>query len=253
MSTQSEAVNRKVPIAIAAVLAVLVAAVAVWFFFIRDDSPAEFDIGSAADAAETDSPEDVVVDDPDAPIDPDGAWTVDSEFVADDGTRSEAGYRVDEVLQVAGQSTAQTVVGRTADVTGTISIEGTKLTQARFEVQMSTVETDDSRRDGRFRSALAVSDFPTAVFELTSPADFGEVPNPGETVSTTIEGEMTIHGVTKTVELTMDAVITNGRLVVVGSTPVVFTDYEVTKPTAAIVVSLDDEGVIEFQLFMTKV
>ena len=46
--------------------------------------------------------------------------------------------------------------------------------------------------------------------------------------------------------------LVDGTLVVVGSAPVVFDDYGVEKPTAAIVVSLEDEGTIEFQLFFAK-
>ena len=63
---------------------------------------------------------------------------------------------------------------------------------------------------------------------------------------------MTIKGVTNTVDIALDARLVDGTLVVVGSAPVVFDDYGVEKPTAAIVVSLEDEGTIEFQLFFAK-
>ena len=41
-------------------------------------------------------------------------------------------------------------------------------------------------------------------------------------------------------------------VVVTGSAPVVFADYDVETPSAPIVLSLDDHGVIEFQLFLTR-
>lgn len=39
---------------------------------------------------------------------------------------------------------------------------------------------------------------------------------------------------------------------IVGSADVTFPDYGVETPTAAIVVSLEDHGVVEFQLYLTQ-
>ena len=245
---------RKPPVLAGIVVAIVAIAAAVWFFFIRDTSPEAFDVGTAAgavttttgaegdDGGETDA---VAFDG-----DPTGTWEVDQAFVGGDGEVSEAGYRVDEELSTIGD---KTVVGRTSEVTGTIELDGATLTAAEFVVDMASVATDSGSRDGRYRGALEVDEFPTSTFTLTEPVDLGSVPEPGETITVDVPGEMTIHGVTNPVTLTLDAVIVDSTLVVVGSTPVVFEDYGVEKPTAAIVVSLDDEGLIEFQLFFTKV
>ena len=41
-------------------------------------------------------------------------------------------------------------------------------------------------------------------------------------------------------------------VVVVGSTEVVFADYDVEVPSAVIVVSAEDHGVVEFQLLFVR-
>jgi len=39
---------------------------------------------------------------------------------------------------------------------------------------------------------------------------------------------------------------------VVGSLPIVFADYDIQKPTSFAVLSVEDNGVMEFQLHFTK-
>jgi hypothetical protein len=63
---------------------------------------------------------------------------------------------------------------------------------------------------------------------------------------------MTIHGTTKSVEIPVQAKLENGVVTVVGSLPVLFSDYGMQKPQAMIVLSVDDNGTMEFQLQFTK-
>ena len=238
------AARSKTPLVAVAVVVLLAIGVGGWYFFLRDDSPAEFDIDTAAGGAGE------VQDDDGEGFDGavEGTWIVDPDAGADAGGTS-AGFRVDEELASIGATTA---VGRTTGVDGTLSIDGTSVTAVDITVDMTSLETDDSRRDGRMRSALATDEFPTATFSLTEPIDLGALPEDGETISVTATGDMTIKGVTNDVDVSLDARLVDGTLVVVGSSPVVFADYGVETPTAAIVVSLEDEGTIEFQLFFQK-
>ena len=247
-SSENATARSKRPLIVVAVVVLLAIGAGGWYFFIRDDSPAAFDIESAAEGAGDDrsGTEDETADDFDGTVD--GTWTVDPDRGADAGGTS-AGFRVDEELASIGATTA---VGRTTGVEGTLTIEGTTVTAVDITVDMAALETDDSRRDGRMRSALATDEFPTATFSLTEPIELGEIPDDGETISVTATGDLTIKGVTNTVDIALDARLVDGTLVVVGSSPVVFADYGVETPTAAIVVSLEDEGTIEFQLFFAK-
>ena len=58
--------------------------------------------------------------------------------------------------------------------------------------------------------------------------------------------------VTQSVEFPLEAQLVEGTVVVVGSLDVTFSDFDVTVPSAPIVVSVDDEGVLELQLLFTK-
>ena len=65
-------------------------------------------------------------------------------------------------------------------------------------------------------------------------------------------GDLTIHGTTRPVEIPLEAQLVDGVVVVVGSLDIVFADYGVSVPDAPIVVSAEDHGVIELQLFFTS-
>lgn len=244
---QTTSTRSKAPFIAVAVVVLLALGVGGWYFFIRDDAPAAFDIDAAAEGAGDDrsGTEDEPTGD-DGTVE--GMWVIDPAAGEDAGGTS-AGFRVDEELASIGATTA---VGRTTGVDGSLTIEGTRVTTVDIAVDLASLETDDSRRDGRMRSALATDEFPTATFTLTEPIELGELPAEGETISVTATGDMTIKGVTNRVEIALEARLVDGTLVVVGSSPVVFADYGVETPTAAIVVSLEDEGTIEFQLFFSK-
>lgn len=182
----------------------------------------------------------------------DGTWTVDTaigEFSFQDATSSFVGFRVAEELSTVG---AVEAVGRTPDVSGTIEIEGTTMTSGSFTAQLATLTTDRSRRDAAVRRALDTATFPEAMFAISGPVDFGAIPETGATVSVTAAGDLTIKGITQPVEFTLDAQLVDNVIVVVGRIPVVFADFDVTVPSAPVVLSADDNGVIEVQLFFTR-
>lgn len=192
-------------------------------------------------------------DEPAATIDDvSGDWTVDTsigEFSFENSTGTYVGFRIGEELATVGQTEA---VGRTPNVTGTVSIDGQTVTATSIEADMTAITTDISRRDSAARRALETENFPTATFVLTEPIDLGADPASGQPVSATAVGDLTIHGVTNPVEVAIEAQLVGDTIAVVGSTDVVFADYGVTAPSAPIVVSLDDFGIIEFQLFLTR-
>jgi polyisoprenoid-binding protein YceI len=97
-----------------------------------------------------------------------GTWTVDTESGSlDDGTSTFAGYRIDEELSGFGTNTA---VGRTPDVTGEMTIEGTTVTGLEVTVDMTTLRSDDDRRDSQLSGrGLETAQYPTATFSLTEP------------------------------------------------------------------------------------
>ena len=254
------------------VLAVL-AGLGIWWFF-KDDAPPQVTLDAATAAiaedtvpsAETQPAVTAAPEATDAAVDPttaatatagatdtaiSGTWTVDTSigtFSFEDSTGTFVGFRLQEELNGIGSTTA---VGRTPEVSGTMTIDGTTVTAVSVEAKMDAITTNDSRRDDNARHALGTDEFPVATFELTQPIELGDAAASGEAVAVTAIGDLTIHGTTLPVEIPLEAQLVDGVVVVVGSVDVVFADYGVSVPDAPIVVSADDHGVIELQLFFT--
>lgn len=245
--------SKKWIIALVAAAVVVVAGVGVWYFVFRDDSPAAVSIDRASDALDdaTKDSSSSGSGSSSASSSLDGTWTVDDSIGSfSDFTSSFAGFRVQEELASIG---AKTAVGRTPDVTGGMTIDGTTITEASFEVDMTTLTTDSGLRDNAIRQqAIETSRFPTATFRLTAPIDLGSIPAEGEEITVDATGDLTLHGVTKSVTLPLTAKRQGDVIAVVGSLEIPFSDYSISQPRAAAVLSVDDKGVMEIQLFLTR-
>lgn len=245
---------------IGVVLAVAVVAVGgflVWFFVIKDDAPdrlGQSDLDAAlattttvVETAPTAPPDTTPAattpptTDPAAPAgDVTGTWTINAD--------STVGYRAKEVL--AGLETEG--VGRTNAVTGTMAIDGTVVQSASFEVDMTTITSDSDRRDSQFQGRIMTTDeFPTATFVLTEPIDVGAIPAEGEPVTVTATGDLTLRGVTNPVTFEMTAQIEGGRIGVLGSIPILFSDYQIPDPSNSFA-QVEDNGLLEFVLVFDR-
>jgi polyisoprenoid-binding protein YceI len=185
----------------------------------------------------------------------DGTWTVDPtigsfDYSADDFSGTWAGYRVQEELAGVGGTVA---VGRTPDVTGTITVSGTAITAADLTVDLTTLESDESMRDGQLgMQGIQTNQFPTATFVLTQPIELGAIPAEGTSISATAVGDLTIHGVTKSVEIPLSAVQQGDIIGVAGSLTFTWGDFGMEQPTSMRVVSLADEVTMELQVFFRQ-
>jgi polyisoprenoid-binding protein YceI len=178
----------------------------------------------------------------------DGTWNVDTSVgSASDSTGTFVGYRVQEQLANIGANTA---VGRTPDVTGSLTMAGSKITAATITADLTSLKSDDDRRDGQLsRQGIQTSQFPDAKFTLTSPIDLGSVPADGATFKANAVGQLTLHGQTKDVTIPISGKRSGDVVVVTGSLPIVFADYGISKPNSFAVLSIADQGTMEFQVF----
>lgn len=241
--------NKKWIAAVLGVVVVAVAAFGVWYFVFRDDSPPAVSLDRATGQLEETTKSTGGSSAPSSTLD--GTWTVDKSIGSfSDFSSSFAGFRVQEELVGVG---AKTAVGRTPNVTGTMKIDGTTIPEASFDVDMTTLTTDDGRRDNAIRmQAIETSRFPKATFTLTTPISLGSVPDEGEQITVDATGDLTLHGVTKKVTIPLEAKRTGDVITVVGSLEIPFSDYSINKPSAAAVLSVEDKGVMEVQLFFTR-
>jgi polyisoprenoid-binding protein YceI len=180
-----------------------------------------------------------------------GTWTIDPSIGSfSDFTGTFVGYRVQEELVTIGAATA---VGRTPDVTGTVVIDGSTLAGVEIEADLTTLQSDNDMRDDQLgRQGIETDTYPTAAFVLNEPIELETMPADGQTIAASATGELTLHGVTNTVEVPLVAALTNGVVTVVGSLDISFADYGIVPPESMRVLSIADQGVMEFQLQLTK-
>ena len=115
---------------------------------------------------------------------------------------------------------------------------------------MTALESDSAGRDTTLRTdALQTDQYPTAVFELTQPIELGSLPTPNETIEASAGGELTLHGTTQEITLTLEATLVGDQILVVGRVALEFADYGIATPTAALVVSIDETAELEVQFF----
>ena len=245
---------KKLAIGVGIALAVLIAAV--WWLFFWGDTPEAVDV----DAANIQLDVDLATASDNAPAaapeafdgDINATWVVDDEigeFDFETASGSFAGFRVDEELTI-GEVVA---VGRTGGVSGTVTIEGGRLTGTDITVDMGSITSNDARREFPIRRAVKADEFPTATFVLNTPVDLPVGLADGETATVDAAGDLTVAGTTNEATFTIEALVRDdGFGVITGSSTITWEDFGVTPPSAPIVVSIDESGIIEFQLIVAK-
>ena len=181
----------------------------------------------------------------------DGTWTVDPSIGSFSAFSSSfVGYRVNETFT---DQRANEAVGRTPEVSGSLTLDGTTISAVEVTADLTALQSDDDRRDGQLRrQAIETEQFPTATFKLTSPIELAAAPTEGQTLTATATGELTLHGVTKPVEVPIQATLSGDVVTVTGQIDILFADYDIEQPTSFIVLSIEDHGIMEFQLHFRK-
>lgn len=223
----------------APVLVLLAVVVGPWLYLnvIREDAPERL---SFDDVTTTVAPTDV--SDPSASGDPsfDGTWTL--------GEGSQAGYRAKEVL--FGQDAE--AVGRTEEVSGSLQLTGTTITAVEVTVDMASITSPESRRDGQFRGRIMdVSTYPTSSFRLTEPIELGAVPADGVETTYTATGELTLRGVTQSLTFDLLAKRDGNTVQVNALIPIDFDDYDIPDASGG-PASVGRNGEIELLLVFTR-
>ena len=169
------------------------------------------------------------------------------------GTR--ARYKVTE--QLAGISFPSDAVGTTEGITGAIIVnpDGSIAPESKLTVDLKSLTSDQSMRDGYIQQRTLETDkFPTLVIVpkkavgLPAPLPAGQQAQAGFQLIV----DMTLHGVTK--ETTWNVVATFGNTSVGGraTTTVAFGDFNMTKPTLARLLSVDDKIQLEIEFRCTR-
>jgi polyisoprenoid-binding protein YceI len=176
---------------------------------------------------------------------PDGTWQV-----GDDGS-SYVGYRVKE--QLAFLDSPSEAVGRSTAVTGTMEVAGDTVEKVRIEADLTRLTSDETRRDNAIRQRGLESDrYPTATLELAEPIKLATAPVQGQEVRGQGKGRLTVHGVTREVDLDLRGRWSGSTIQVVGQLPVKMSDYQIQAPRFGPVVSIEDSAAVEFSLVFER-
>jgi polyisoprenoid-binding protein YceI len=180
-------------------------------------------------------------------FDPVGAWAVQE--------GSEAGYRVREKL--ARLPAPSDAVGRTTAVEGGFLLSGEagrySVSDIQVRVDLTRLSSDSPRRDNALSErGLETDRFPTASFLSEGPIDIPGDIGEGEPVELTLNGQLTIHGVTRKVSIPVEAQTASNRIRVVGSMTIPMADFGIEPPSVANIVSVEPTGTLEFDLVLEK-
>lgn len=203
-----------------------------WWVALRDTAPPR---AEAPVVASSDIPADAVV-----PSTADGLWTV---F---EGVDTFAGYRIEEIF--AGETFSKTAVGRTKVVSGSMVVAGTTIRDVTITADLTQLESAAADRDAtQQQGGLEIETYPTATFVLSAPITLPSTPALGQELSIVATGNLTLHGVTKPIELTLEGTWNGATISVGGGAPVVLSDFDIVPPSSDLV-GVEDEGEFEVEL-----
>jgi polyisoprenoid-binding protein YceI len=176
---------------------------------------------------------------------PDGTWQV-----SDDGS-SYVGYRVRE--QLASLDSPNEAVGRSTAVTGTMEVAGDAVEAVNIEADLTRLTSDEPRRDNAIRQrGLESERYPTATLELAEPIQLASTPVQGEEVRGQGKGRLTVHGVTREVDLDLQGRWNGSTIQVVGQLPVKMSDFQIQAPRFGPVVSIEDGLAVDLNLVFER-
>ena len=163
---------------------------------------------------------------------------------------SQVGYRINERIAL---KTFETV-GRSSEVSGSLEILDSQLTQATFEVDMKTFQSDSGGRDAQFNGRIMDTEkYPTATFVLTEPITIVEKPKNGLTINSTVTGNLTLRGTTKEVTFSLSGTLENSVITVIGQIPIQFDEWKIPNPSVPLVfIYTESHCILEFSLKFEK-
>lgn len=170
-----------------------------------------------------------------------GTWSV--------GKGSEVGYRVHEILF----GLSHTAVGRTGEVSGGITMSGTRVVAAAFTVDMASVETDQAGREVMWRNYIMnTGAYPQARFRLTRPIALGSVPTPGKVVTVHASGDLTMRGVTRAIRFRIRGErVSASTIDLDAEIPITFKEWNIPNPSFA-VAKVGRTGTLEVLLHLNR-
>ena len=161
---------------------------------------------------------------------------------------SMAGFRVQETI--IGMSNE--VGGNTNTVTGAVALAGNRVTSGSFGINLTMI-TVGGKKQPQFAASLDAGRYPDATVTLARPVPLNAAFAAGRTVTMTAPAELTLHGTTRPVTVTLTARRDGAALQAAGTIPVTFGNWGIKQPTGyGPIGSLASHGTAEFVLVLHR-
>jgi polyisoprenoid-binding protein YceI len=163
-------------------------------------------------------------------------------------TGNEVRYRIRE--QLAGFDLPNDAIGRTAAVTGGITLDEKGAivpASSKIAVDVQGLTSDRSRRDGYVRGrVLETTQYPTVTLAPTAITGLGwPLPKSGSKTFQ-LTGDLTVHGTTHRTTWTVTANFNGSDITGTSATAFTFSDFGLTQPRVPIVLSVADTIHLEY-------
>jgi polyisoprenoid-binding protein YceI len=148
-------------------------------------------------------------------------------------------------------TTYRVVHGKTGAWHGTVEVDPASpgTLQARLQIRAESIETGNSRRDLDVRDkVLEAAKFPEIVFEAKSYKGSLAKFDPGATITAEVTGELTIHGVTKPLQSSLQCAVMSDHVVVAGAVPVFWKAFGL-RDMSRLFLKIKDPMLIVFKLW----
>ncbi len=168
-----------------------------------------------------------------------------------DSSQSFAGFELDEILR----GSPNRVFGGTAQVAGQIQIDLADLSAIQFSqivVNARTFKTDSERRDRAIRGPIilksASDEFEFITLDVDSATGMRGSVEPGDVLTFTLTGDLTIKGVTSKVTFEVSATLTDDSSIEgLVTTTVLRSDFGIGIPSVPGVADVSDEVALDIR------
>lgn len=180
--------------------------------------------------------------------------TEENDVFVVDAAQSSVQFEIDEILN----SKPTHVVGVTNQVSGEVLVNAKKPSASKMgkiSINARTFKTDNERRNGAIARLILKSEDPAnefITFESTAlnglPAELKQ----GEEFSFTIDGNLTVSGVTKPATFTVVAKLSGDQLTGTAVTTIMRPDFGLKIPNLSFLAGVDEDVLLKFQFVAKK-
>ena len=138
-------------------------------------------------------------------------------------------------------------IGTTHSVSGDFQIStgsAPVVTGMTIKVDLRTLQSDSSMRDGHVQNALDTTDYPYATFVSVSTQGLPASYTDGQTISFKLLGNLTMHGKTNGETFAVQGKVVGNTITGTAATTIYMTDFGIQPPTLANIAIVQNKTVI---------